>query len=74
MIVRLIAGLKIEDSKIEFVLKMLPFVMGAILAGFLVTYRLHVLAAKDLAVKKIDLFGQVMERLEADSTAAQQQS
>lgn len=73
VIVQLIAGLKMEDSKIEFVLKMLPVVMGAILAGFLVTYRLHVLAAKDLAVKKIDLFGHVMEKREADSTAAQQQ-
>lgn len=50
-----ISKLKVEDSKIEFVLKILPYVIGAVLAGFLVTYRLHVVSAKELASKKFDI-------------------
>ena len=59
-IVRVIASLKAEDTKIEFALKILPYVIGAVLAGFLVTYRLHVTSAKELAAKKFDVLGRAM--------------
>lgn len=52
---RLISKLRVEDSKIEFVLKLLPYVIGVVLAGFLVTYRLHVMSAKELTLKKFDI-------------------
>lgn len=55
---RFIAKFKVEDFKIEFVLKLLPYVIGAVLAGFLVTYRLHVISAKELALKKFDILAQ----------------
>jgi hypothetical protein len=54
-LVAFVSALKIDDGKIEFVLKLLPYVIGAVLAGFLVTYRLHVVSAKELAIKKIEL-------------------
>lgn len=54
-ITSVISKLKVEDSKIEFVLKVLPYVIGVVLAGFLFTYRLHVISAKELASKKFDI-------------------
>ncbi len=50
-----ISKLQIEDKKVEFILKLLPYVIGIVLTGFLVTYRLHISAAKELAIKKIDV-------------------
>lgn len=51
----LISKLKVEDSKIEFILNILPYILGSILAGFFIAYRLHVIAAKELASKKFDI-------------------
>jgi hypothetical protein len=57
---RALAKLKVEDSKIESILKILPYAIGAILAGFLVTYRLHVVSAKELAIKKFEIFSKIL--------------
>jgi hypothetical protein len=56
-IVSFVSKLKVDEKKIEFILKILPYVLGVILGGFLFTYRLHVIVAKELEMKKIDLLG-----------------
>ena len=52
---------KTESKKIEFVLKIIPLVLGSIIAGFLITYRLHIISAKDLASKKINILLETSE-------------
>lgn len=64
---RFIAKLKVEDSKIEFVLTILPYLTGVILAGFLITYRLHVISARELALKKFDIFAQTARTQDDES-------
>ena len=54
-IAKLIIKFKVEDRKLEFILKILPYVIGVVLAGFLFTYRLHIIVAKELSMKKIDM-------------------
>ena len=49
-------ALKVEESKMEVLSKVIPLILGGVLAGFLLTYRFHVGVAKDLAFKRIDLF------------------
>ena len=54
-IYRLLSSLKIEDSKMEGLGKIIPLILGGALAGFLLTYRFHVQTAKDFTLKKIEL-------------------
>jgi len=52
---RFTKALSIEDSRMESLAKLLPIVLGAVLAGFLLTYRFHVQTAKEFTLKKIEL-------------------
>lgn len=60
-LIKFASGFKTDNKKIEFVLKIIPFVLGSILAGFLITYRLHIVSAKELASKKIDILMEISE-------------
>ena len=56
---KLIIKFKVDDKKIEFILKILPYVIGVVLAGFLFTYRLHIVVAKELNMKKIEIISKL---------------
>lgn len=56
---RFFKALKVEDSKMESLAKLIPIILGAVLAGFLLTYRFHVQTAKDFTLKKIELMSKL---------------
>ena len=58
-VLRFTKALSIEDSKMESLAKLIPVVLGAVLAGFLLTYRFHVQTAKEFTLKKIELMAKI---------------
>ncbi|TDM09008.1 MAG: hypothetical protein C4K60_06545 [Ideonella sp. MAG2] len=64
---RFTKALSIDDSKMESLAKLVPIILGAVLAGFLLTYRFHVQTAKEFTLKKIELMAKIGSESEKSS-------
>ena len=51
---KLISQLSIEQGKIDTIFKIIPIIFAAVFGGCLLTYRTHILSAKELSLKKMD--------------------
>jgi hypothetical protein len=52
-ILRFISALRADDDKLEGVAKLFPYLLGGAFAGLLLAYRVHVVAARDITMRKL---------------------
>ena len=68
MIARSLSNFRLDSTKLESMIKVIPVFLGALFAGFLLTHRFHAQAAIDLAREKY----KILERASDESTVSSQ--